>query len=81
MKSIGRKQDEDVAVISTPEHILCNRRRIATPSITATPIENPPAPQSEKAALEEPAVHDPRLEGEDTLDNLSDRPTSEERRA
>lgn len=64
MKSSQRGRDEDVTVANSPEGILRDGPQITTSSSAATGDDNQPiAPQSLEAALEEVAKPVTRAEG------------------
>lgn len=72
--------NENVALVSNLEPILCDSGRNAAASSTVLIVGNPPfTPQSVEAALENAIIPVIRVESEDTIDGLADSPLSEDR--
>lgn len=81
-ESSRRERDWDATVVSTPERILRDGRRIVAAPNATIPVGNrPSAPQLPEVSLEEVATTVYGTEGKDMLDGHVARPVLEERPA
>lgn len=75
-----RERDKNVAVVSSPERILRDGRRIFAASTAANPVQKPAfAPHMLRNALEEVPTPDLRAKLEGMFDTVPGRLLSEER--